>query len=312
MFIMLALCGDISYADNSALTAREIEKDFGCYDGKYEQIIKEANKIFLEERKEFFVDLAQIAVLEFFIFSLGTIAHEVGHLIAAQHLLEVRPNEPIYIDIGTITPEKTPLLFSLGNMRFYKDLPWTKGQTWCPKSVKKGSEAHENLYTGIVTIAGGVSGAAFLYSLLMLITAYCAYCDDKGLTEITLKSFNNAAHPFSYIVNTKSLSDGKKRFLLNATFVIGLYIIYNLFYGCTPYHSGDGVKIWKRNLGVTGSSLEFVHFLSSLGAWGSWALLAKNYCEARKKLSTPSLQSPLLTAVVAILSMRGRLVPKLA
>ncbi|MFA6263828.1 MAG: hypothetical protein WCW33_05520 [Candidatus Babeliales bacterium] len=321
MTIILIFCITTSYAsncvpsikqdDNDALVIKQIE----ALDRYEEQMTKASNKKLLQKCKELFVDVAQIGILEFFIFSLAVIAHEVGHLIAAQSLLEVRPNEPITVDIGTYTPQETPLLFSWGNIRFYRDLPWTKGQTSLSPLAKKGSEAFEkyrNFYTGIIIVAGGLSGAAFLYMLLVVITAYCAYADGKGLSEVALKSFINAASPFSYIVNTKALSDTQKRFLLNAVLVIGLYLIYNIFYGCTPYRAGDGVRIWKKNLGVTGSTLEMVHCLSALGAWGCWALLVKNYCDARKKFSSSDSQMPLLVALISLLSLRTRLVPKLA
>jgi len=261
--------------------------------------------------KEFLIDAAQIEGLEVIIFSIATIAHELGHATAAKTLFDLR--SPIQIHIGTNTPKVTPKLFSLGNMHFYKTTPWIRGRTEYGDKVyiQKSQAAYQNIYSGIRTSAGGVSAATLMYTLLSTITGYCAYCDNKGLLEITLNSFVNGASPFVYILNTKTLSCKQKRFLLNATLVICLSLIYNIFYGCTPYRHGDGVAIWKEYMGVAGTSLKTVHLLSTLGAWGCWALLIKKYCDARKKLSPDLSKVSIPAALVSLILMRNRLIPKL-
>lgn len=68
-----------------------------------------------EKFKEFLIDAAQIESLEFVIFSIATIIHELGHAVSAKSLFDV--HDPIQIHIGTYTAEEaTPQLFSLGNM----------------------------------------------------------------------------------------------------------------------------------------------------------------------------------------------------
>ena len=264
-----------------------------------------------EKCKELFVDVAQIELLEFFIFPIAIIAHELGHATAAKTLFDVR--NPIQIHIGTRTPESTPRLFSLGNMHFYKRIPWRRGLTDYGDNVyiKQNHIAYRYIYSGIRTAAGGMSAASLMYFLLSAITGYCAYCDNKKLSEITLKSFINGAGPFTYIVNTKNLSYKQKRFLINATFVISLTLISHLFYGCTPYRGGDGVRIWKEYMGVTGTSLKIVHVLSILGAWGCWALLIKKYCDARKKLSPELSKISVPVALASLFLMYNQLIPEL-
>ncbi len=268
---------------------------------------------FKELSKEFLIDVAQIWLLEFLISSIATITHESGHAVAAKALLDV-PN-PIQIYIGTTTPETMPQrrLFSLDNMHFYNIFPWKRGITRVgrKRSIKQNHDAYENIELSIASatelsiayVAGGLSTAAFMYTLLSTITGYCSYCDNKGLFEITLKSFINGASPFTYILNTKALSLKQKRFLLNATLVISLSLIDQFFYGCTPYRSGDGMKIWKEFMDVSGAPLKIAHGLSILGRWGCWALLIKKYCDARKKLFPEGSKMSIPVALIASLRM---------
>jgi len=111
--------------------------------------------------KEFFIDAAQIEGLELAIFSIDTISHELGHAIALKTLFNV--HDPIQIHIGTRTPEETPQIFSLGNMHFYKTIPWKSGLTKSiAVSIKKSRTAYENIDSCIGTAAGGLSAAAFM------------------------------------------------------------------------------------------------------------------------------------------------------
>ncbi len=260
--------------------------------------------------KEFFIDVAQIELLDFFIFSTATITHELGHAITLNALFDV--HDPVQIHIGTRTPEENPLLFSLGNMHFYKTIPWRNGLTKSMEvSIKKNREIYRNIDSLIRAASGGLSAATMLYIFLSAITGYCAYCDNKKLSEVTLKSFINGASPFSYILNTKNLSIKQKRFLINATLVICFIFIFELFYGCTPYHGGDGVKIWRKYMGVTGAPLKIVHVLSTLGAWGCFALLIKKYCDARKKLSSELSKGSSPVVLFFLCLMHKGFIPKL-
>lgn len=268
------------------------------------------NRDLTELCKEFIIDAAQIEGLELVIFPTATIAHELGHAITAKSLFNV-PNT-IQIHIGICTPEDTtPRLFSLDNMHFYKTIPWKRGFTKISTYTKHGREDYEKIDDCIFTAAGGLSAASFMYILLSAITWYCAYCDNKKLSEITLKSLINGASPFTYILNTKNLSYKQKRFLINTTLVICLSLISNIFYGCTPYHGGDGVEIWREYMGVTGTPLKIVHVLSTLGAWGCFALLIKKYCDARKNLSPELSKISIPVVLSSLLLMYDQLIPKL-
>jgi hypothetical protein len=99
--------------------------------------------------KEFLIDIAQLYSIEFFISSMATIAHESGHAIAAKSLFDVY--DPIQIHIGTTTPESTLILFSLGNMHFYKTIPWNRGQTEYGKAYIKLVIRTSNLKKNILT-----------------------------------------------------------------------------------------------------------------------------------------------------------------
>lgn len=268
-----------------------------------------ADHALLEKCKELLIDAIQIEALELVVFAIDTITHELGHAIAAKSLFYVR--DPIQIHIGTNTPETTPKLFSLGNMHFYKTIPWKKGLTKIITHTKRGREAYDKIDDCIFTSAGGMSAAAFMYILLSIITGYCAYCDNKSSSEIILKSLINAPSSFSYILNTKALSYKQKRFLINATLVISLSLIFNIFYGCTPYKGGDGVEIWKDYMGLTGIPLKIAHGLSVLGAWGCWILLIKKYCDARKKLLPQDSKIALPAALVSLLLMYNQLIPSM-
>lgn len=271
-----------------------------------DHLIEECKEPFIKKCEELFIDVAQIEVLELIIFSISTITHELGHAIATESLFE--GHDPMEIHIGTTTPEDDHEWFSLGNMHFYKTMPWIKGITKC-RAWGRADSLNTNL--SIMTAAGGLSAAALMYGLLSAITGYCAYCDNKGLFEMTLKSFINGVSPFSYILNTKNISFKQKRLLLNATLVICLSLIYNIFYGCTPYRAGDGVTIWKKYMGVTGTPLKVAHGLATMGVWGCWALLIKKYYDARKKLSPQDAHMPLLASLTSLFLMRKQLIPML-
>lgn len=99
--------------------------------------------------------------------------------------------------------------------------------------------------------------------------------------------------------------------MINATLVISLSLIFNIFYGCTPYKGGDGVEIWKDYMGLTGIPLKIAHGLSVLGAWGCWILLIKKYCDARKKLLPQDSKIALPAALVSLLLMYNQLIPSM-
>ncbi|MFH1253829.1 MAG: hypothetical protein V1646_00160 [bacterium] len=291
------------------LVGEDLDHETDLHENQIQAIDHTKGKL-LELCKELFIDAAQIEGLELAIFSIDTISHELGHAIALKTLFDV--HDPIKIHIGTRTPEETPQIFSLGNMYFYKTIPWKSGLTKSMAvSIKKSRTAYENIDSCIGTAAGGLSAAAFMYTLLSAITCYCAYSDNKKLSEIALKSFINGTSPFSYILNTKNLSIKQKRFLINATLVICLSLIFDLFYGCTPYCGGDGVVVWKKHMGVTGIPLKIVHVLSTLGAWGCFALLIKKYCDARKKLSPELSKISIPATLVSLILMRKGLIPSM-
>jgi len=146
--------------------------------------------------KEFFIDAAQLKLFDYLITSAITIAHELGHATAIKSLFNV--HNSVQIHIGTNTPEKIPQLFSLGNMHFYKKFPWKCGLTKSGEiSLENNRMAYQKMLRCIARAAGGMSGGTFMYSLLLAVTSYCAYCDNKELYEITLKSLINATSPFS-------------------------------------------------------------------------------------------------------------------
>lgn len=258
--------------------------------------------------KDILIDVAEIEALELVVFSMTTIAHELGHAITAQSLFE--PRKPIQMHIGTRTPESTPKFFSLKNMHFYKTIPWIRGVTELNRLFKEDRPLYNKIGLGIVFSTGGLSGATLMYFLLSAITGYCDYRDNKGLSEITLKSLINGFSPFSYILKTRNLSYKEKRFLLNATFVICLSFIYQIFYGCTPYCDiGDGITIWKEFMGVTGTPLKIAQVLSNLGILGSWIFIMKKYYDSRKQLSVKDSQAAIVSAISAMFLMDIQLIP---
>ena len=260
--------------------------------------------------KEFIIDIAQICAIEFFISSISTIAHESGHAIAAKSLFDVY--DPIQIHIGTINPDSTSKLFSISNMHFYKNIPWKCGLTISRDlGIKTGRESCKNIDLGIKSIAGGMSASILMYLLLSTITGYCAYLDNKGLSEILLKSFINGSSPFFHILDTKNLSCKQKRFLLNVALVACLCLIDQFFYGCTPSRSGDGMKVWKEYIDLTGMPLKISQGLSILGEIGCWAMLIKKYCDARKKLLPASAQISIPVALIASILIHVQIIPSM-
>jgi len=260
--------------------------------------------------KELFIDTAQTELLELVIFAMTLIIHELGHAVSTKLLFDT--NDPIEMHIGTRTPETMPRLFSLGNMHFYKTIPWVRGlMTHGKMHAKHKWLAQKKIDRVISFAAGGLSAAALMYYLLVAMTGYCAYKDKKEKSEITLKSFINAASPFSYIVNTKAISDKQKSFLLNAALVICLSLMFQLFYGCTVYcNVGDGNIIWEKLIGVTGTPLKIAHVLSIVGVWACWMFILKKYCDARKKLSPQDSKMRIPAALIAFLLMYYQLIPK--
>ena len=258
--------------------------------------------------KEFIIDIAQICAMEFFISSLATIAHESGHAIAAKSLFDVY--DPIQIHIGTFNPNSTSKLFSINNMHFYKNIPWKRGLTISRDlGIKKDRKSYKNIDLGIKSIAGGMSASILMYILLSTITGYCAYLDNKGLSEILLKSFINGSSPFYYILDTKNLSLKQKRFLLNVVLVTCLCLIDQFFYGYTPSRSGDGMKVWKEYIGLTNIPLKLVHGLSLLGEIGCWVMLIKKYCDARKKLFPSTTRISIPIALIASILIHIQIIP---
>jgi hypothetical protein len=262
---------------------------------------------------EFLTDLVQVELLGVFIFTISTIVHEYGHVVAGNTLFDTLG--PAQIHLGEKNrKEKIPELFSFWNIHFHKELPWKKGRAeWRKISFKKSRAAYKKIDDTILCAAGGLSSATFMYILLATITGYCMYrdnCENKGSFNIVLKSFFSAFNPFSHILDTKNVSTEQKRFLLNATFIICLILIYNIFYGCTPYRGGDGLAIWKDNLAVTGTPLKVVHVLSTLGAWSCWTLLIKKYCNARKKLFPEISKISIPIVLASLLLIYFRLIPE--
>jgi hypothetical protein len=274
--------------------------------------------------KDLFIDLAQIEILNIIVFSLGTIFHELGHATATKYLFDVRTVE---VHIGTRTPDPKNRLFSLGNMHFYKTIPpWTRGLTTFGEiNPKQGRKGCKDTDLAIRKAAGGLLSTPALYSLIVGITAFCTDRNNKGLPAIILKSFIDSVSPFSLILNSKSLSHKKKRFVLNLVFVICLCLIFHIFYAFTPYCDGyflydyehtlhriysDGTSLWKNYFGVDGTHLKIAHYVSVAGVWACWLLIIKKYCEARKKLSPQLSQTRGLAALIALVLMYFQLVPK--
>jgi hypothetical protein len=291
------------------------ENDFTNIDLKKIDLIEnqasEKSSEIKELCREFLIDVAQVELLGVFIFTIATIAHEFGHVIAGETLFDVSDPK---IHIGEKSAEKIPELFSFWNIHFHKAMPWKKGHVeWKKFRIKKGRKSHKEIDDAILSAAGGLMGATFMYLLLTIITGYCAYHDNfenKESFKIILKSFFNAFNPFSYILDTKTLSFEQKRLLLNATLIIYLSLISHVFYGFTPYRGGDGLSIWKKNFGITGTPLKVAHILSTLGAWGCWVFLIKKYCAARKKFSPEISQFSIPVVLFSLLLMYNQLIPK--
>jgi len=194
---------------------------------------------------------------------------------------------PVFILASPIA-NKTPLLFSLGNMYFYKAL-WNKAVT----SSNINAPTQYNLSThakiAITYMAGGLGSATGLYFLLSLITAYCSYCDEKNTYDVTIKNLYNGLSPFSHIVHTKNISLAQKRLLLNIALILSIWITKQLFYGFTPYRTedyADGTILWKKYLGITGIPLKILAFVSNIGFLAGVVWIFKKYCDAKAKLHT--------------------------
>lgn len=233
----------------------------------------------LHRSKQSGVDAAQLIGLSFIIYGLATITHEWGHAIAATQLFELEGTPQIHIgDVRSATADE---LFSVGNMHFYKSL-WMQGRT------NYGDiRIHEpiNLRRGAVTAAGGLCAAAMLYGLLSVISTYAHFDGNKSLISTAITGLKNGVSPFDTILTAENLSFEKKRLLLNISFIICTSIIFNIFYGCTPWlGQGDGISIWRDRMGVTGTPLTVARGISTAGAIGSFIWLFKKFYSARQTL----------------------------
>jgi hypothetical protein len=301
---MNSINDDLEFTDKALLIDAEDNKDDNSI----------ARNNLTEQDKFFLIDVLQIECLEIFIFLIATIIHESGHAITTKLLFDTL--EPIEMHIGTRTPNYSQRLFSLGIIHFYKIFPWIRGATTPDKLVVRPNRLHYQNIDAITTLAaGGLSVAALTYAFLVAITTYCTYKSNKDLPETILKGFINGTSPFCHIVNTKALSDAQKRLLLNAALVMCFSLLFDLFYGLTPYsdldyHAGDGLQIWRRFMGVTGTPLQIAHWASIAGVWACWLMALKKYCDARKKISPQDAKMRIPSALIALLLMYYQLVPK--
>ncbi len=148
------------------------------------------------------------------------------------------------------------------------------------------SEPYITAKQGAVLAAGGLSAAATLYGLLSIIATYCSYNNDKSLLSATVSGLRNGVSPFASVLAANNLSYEKKRFLLNACFIACTSIIFNVFYGCTPWiGEGDGIRLWRDIMGVSDNKLLIARGISTVGAVGSYVWLFKKFYAARATLS---------------------------
>ena len=148
-------------------------------------------------------------------------------------------------------------------------------------------EPHITIKNAIITAAGGASAALLLYALIAGITTYCSLHDDysfEGLKKGLINSFS----PFKTITNTRNLTHQQKRFFTNAVLIIGISLVFNIFYGLTPspIFRGDGSHLWEDLIGLRGTPLKISQILSAVGMYGSWLWLVKKFYDTQKHLWT--------------------------
>jgi hypothetical protein len=173
-------------------------------------------------------------------------------------------------------------------MHFYKSF-WNKAVTLINHNLNGTYNATTHTKLAATYATGGLGAAITLYGLLSAITAYCSYCDNKSLYEIIIGSFYNGCSPFQYVINTKNLSFTQKRILLNISLILSLFMVQQIFYGCTPdirHNDNDGTILWQLYFGISGTPLKAVTLLSILGFWGSVYWIFRKYCDAKVILHT--------------------------
>jgi len=253
------------------------------------EIMKPGATVLLAKGRELGINAAQVAGMMCLVGAAATITHEWGHAGTAMALLDLVQAPEVHIGTSTyLMGDGDNKLFSIGNTHFYKTFPWFGGHTNYGRYRYRASDTSINTRLGIITAAGGATAALFLTGCLGAITTYCAYQKEQGLKLVLWKGFKNIASPFQAILASEGLSYGQKRLLINACFCIGISLIFNIFYGLTPYPlaPGDGTDLWEKYIGVTGTPLTALKIVSVAGAWGSCLWLAKKYYDAHKQLAT--------------------------
>ena len=251
--------------------------------------LKPDEAILLAKGKELSINAAQVAAMMWLVGAAATITHEWGHAGAAMALLDLTGSPQVHIGSnGSWFGSTDAPWFSLGNTHFYKTFPWFGGHTNYGSYRYKLSDTSINAKHGVITAAGGATAALFLTGCLGVITTYCAYEKEQGLKPALWQGIKNIGSPFQAIITAEQLSHAQKRLLINTCFCIGISLIFNIFYGLTPYPlaPGDGTDLWEKYIGVTGTPLTALKIMSLAGAWGSWLWLAKKYYDAHKQLAT--------------------------
>jgi hypothetical protein len=233
--------------------------------------------------KEFTIDAVELSLSALVVGALATIVHEWGHAIAGPMVFKKTKETQIHIGTSNSSADASLKWFSLGNMHFYKRFPWVDGQTemWL-QGAKHDKWVHEK--KAFYTAAGGVSVAAFLYSALIAMMAYCSYRDGKE-AGVLGTSWRKALSPFVSILETQNLSFQKKRFLMNLTFIMCISLIFNLMYGLLPLGAGDGMAIWKDEIGLSDKNLSVLQGVTVVSYVGCLIWLLKCFYSARKMLA---------------------------
>ena len=229
------------------------------------ETIQPGATVLTAQGRELAINVAQVAGMMYLVGAAATITHEWGHAGTAMALLDLDGIPQVHIGTnGSWFGSTDKPWFSLGNTHFYQTFPWFGGHTEPGRYWYEASDTSIDTRLGIMTAAGGATAALFLTGCLGIITTYCAYEKEQGIRLALRLGIQNITSPFQAILAAEHLSHAQKRLLINTCFCIGISLIFNIFYGLTPYAlcPGDGTQLWENYIGVTGTPLTALKIMS--------------------------------------------------
>lgn len=227
--------------------------------------------------------------------------HECGHGFVAEALdpgsfkgIDFLANSQTMNDLANHRGNHKPMV-KLGKVNLYCNGILAVWQRDWSKIDWESEKGRRNIL--ISKLAGPLTGVALCNLILYTINICTQYSKEKKLLVSAKKGFLNLYSPFQTILTTEQLSFQSKRFLINLSFIISLFLIEEIFYGFLPNKyglsglmtggSGDGIELW-RDIIFQKNHKSLLHNMSigcAVVEWSCYGYLLHKYRTALDDLS---------------------------